>query len=117
MQFNSIEAGLDRQACGGSVLLDHGLNIFLGHGAWRRVRLVAEQVGAHLSRAHLGGGAENFGTFRHVGLMCNPPRVHQLHYDLSTLGMYRTCHQLPPFHVGSIEEAGNSGIAQTVGRR
>ena len=81
------------------------------------VRLHALGVGIHLAGADGGRRPNDLRAGRQVRRMGHPARVHQLHEDLSALGVDRVGDSLPSAHLGFIEEARDARVAEAVGRR
>ena len=116
VQFNAVKTGFDRQSCGLGIFFDRGGDVFVGHGARRAVRLHALCVGVHLARAGDWHGTNDLRACGQVGSMRHTAGVHQLQRDLSALGVHRISHQFPAPHLIRVEQAGDSRIAQTIGR-
>ena len=115
MQFDAIEARIERETGGARVFIDDVGYVRLGHRPWHAVWLHALRVGVHLTGAHGAARPHYFGACREVGNLCHPSRVHQLHKDLATLVMNRLCDLLPCRDVRRVIEAEMRGYPRPFG--
>lgn len=115
VQFDPVEARIQRQLRGPRIFLDGVVEVGLGHRSRRTVRLHAQRIREHLAWGHGHAGPEHLGAGRQVGDMRHPAAVHQQHEDFAALGVDRSRHSFPSIHLGLVVQAGDARIAEAVG--
>jgi hypothetical protein len=116
VHFHAVETGFEGQLGALGVLLHHFGHFLGSEGAGRGLVLHLLLVGPHLTFGGDGGGGHAFGTLGQVEGVEHAAGVHELDENVAAVVVYGLRDALPVGGLLLVEQAGNAGVAQAVGR-